>query len=80
MTAKELDRNFKIPKKKPVSEEIPSVSQQQVMENSYYNYIPEPQPPVITPFQIDAARNLILESLQKREYERPKTYKNHICK
>jgi hypothetical protein len=75
--SKELDRNFKIPKKRANSEETATVSHQKVMENSYYNHGAEPQ---IETYPIEAARNLILQSLQKREYERPKTYANQILR
>ncbi|KYB27100.1 Zinc finger matrin-type protein 3-like Protein [Tribolium castaneum] len=77
--SKELEKNFKIPKRKlNLDESAPVVAQ--VMENSYYNYMVEPQPPVIAPIEVEAARNLILQSLQKRECERPKTYQNHVLK
>ncbi|XP_044260946.1 zinc finger matrin-type protein 3-like isoform X2 [Tribolium madens] len=77
--SKELDKNFKIPKRKLSLDESGPASQQ-VMENSYYNYMVDPQPPVVAPIEVEAARNLILQSLQKRECEKPKTYQNHVLK
>ncbi|RZB40844.1 zinc finger matrin-type protein 4-like [Asbolus verrucosus] len=77
--SKELDRSFRIPKKRTNQEEVAASSHAQVLESSYYNYTPEPQP-VMTPCRLDATRNLILQNLQKREFEKPKTYANHLLK
>lgn len=68
---------------------------QSIVQNSYYNVpttpapipVPIPDPlvptgpgPIIGTGSIEAAQTLILQNLQQREYERPKTYVNHICK
>lgn len=86
--AKELNTNFKIPKRKLEQNELNVVEQQnQVMENPDYHFM-QPQIVYAPPFPPqplqdchEAARNLILQSLvaQTREVEKPKTYANHIC-